>query len=341
MHRMDNDLTAVITEPPAQKLRTAATFINREKSHLFKIIANIRAESLRKFYENKKKEVRKQQAELHQNIIKTGGGPPTKIENNTTDEILLSIMNQKTVSGLPFFVNSDSDGNLPVSQYEPEDIILEVNEHDGIEDGSAILTQENNYELATTSSDYPTWKKYTPANLQDPVRLSLSSATVNIESNDEGVNNVAPKFLMMEDTDEIRNHVLELIKRKDVIENEIKQLNAILDQDGVGMKMPLIDGEGFPINNINIYQVRHARQKIICLQNDHKQVMKKIESGLHRYYGNSSQKESLNENGVQMAQNTNVVNYQIPFAKVTFVDEGSPAEDSGINGGDLIVEFGS
>ncbi|KAF5280134.1 hypothetical protein FQA39_LY18136 [Lamprigera yunnana] len=146
---------------------------------------------------------------------------------------------------------------------------------------------------------------------------------------------------MMEDTDEIRNHVLELIKRKDVIENEIKQLNAILDQDGVGMKMPLIDGEGFPINNINIYQVRHARQKIICLQNDHKQVMKKIESGLHRYYGNSSQKESLNENGVQMAQNTNVVNYQIPFAKVTFVDEGSPAEDSGINGGDLIVEFGS
>ncbi|KAF5280135.1 hypothetical protein FQA39_LY18137 [Lamprigera yunnana] len=87
----------------------------------------------------------------------------------------------------------DSDGNLPVSQYEPEDIILEVNEHDGIEDGSAILTQENNYELATTSSDYPTWKKYTPANLQDPVRLSLSSATVNIESNDEGVNNVAPK----------------------------------------------------------------------------------------------------------------------------------------------------
>ncbi|KAK4884093.1 hypothetical protein RN001_000364 [Aquatica leii] len=98
-------------------------------------------------------------------------------------------MNQKTVSGLPFFVNSDSDGNLPVPQYEPEDIILEVNEHDGIEDGSVILTQENNYELATTSSDCATWKKYTPANLQDPVHPSLRSATVNVESND-GVNNV-------------------------------------------------------------------------------------------------------------------------------------------------------
>ncbi|KAF5275634.1 hypothetical protein FQA39_LY06746 [Lamprigera yunnana] len=178
-----------VTDKANARINIKKDFNSTSPNNIFR-----RAESLRKFYENKKKEVRKQQAELHQNIIKTGGGPPTKIEINTTDEILLSIMNQETVSGLPFFVDSDSDGNLPVPQYE--DIILEVNEYDGIADGLVILTQENNYELVTTSSDYPTWKKYTPANLQDPVRPSLRSATVNIESNDEGVNNITPKIVI-------------------------------------------------------------------------------------------------------------------------------------------------
>lgn len=35
-------------------------------------------------------------------------------------------------------------------------------------------------------------------------------------------------------------------------------------QNGVGMNNPLVDQEGFPISNIDVYQVRHARHRIIC-----------------------------------------------------------------------------
>lgn len=35
-------------------------------------------------------------------------------------------------------------------------------------------------------------------------------------------------------------------------------------QNGVGMTGPLVDSEGFPISNIDVYQVRHARHRIIC-----------------------------------------------------------------------------
>ncbi|KAK4887492.1 hypothetical protein RN001_003763 [Aquatica leii] len=196
-----------LRERRSKVLRTPAKSLYKEKSELnnrYLNLASSRSKLLKLQEEEAQLSIQVRKAELEKVLLEkklieeqmqqnkllfeaqmeaSGGGPPPKIEINTTDEILLSIMNQKTVSGLPFFVDSDSDGNLPVPQYEPEDIILEVNEHDGIEDRSVILTQENNDELATTSSDCATWKKYTPANLQDPVHSSLRSATVNIESN--------------------------------------------------------------------------------------------------------------------------------------------------------------
>lgn len=35
-------------------------------------------------------------------------------------------------------------------------------------------------------------------------------------------------------------------------------------QNNVGMHEPLVDAEGFPRNDIDLYQVRTARHKIIC-----------------------------------------------------------------------------
>lgn len=50
------------------------------------------------------------------------------------------------------------------------------------------------------------------------------------------------------------------------------------------MNGPLVDAEGFPRNDIDIYQVRQARQTIICLQNDHKELMNQIQSLLNQYH---------------------------------------------------------
>ncbi|CAG9764685.1 unnamed protein product [Ceutorhynchus assimilis] len=139
----------------------------------------------------------------------------------------------------------------------------------------------------------------------------------------------------------IRAHVLQLMQRKDRIEREIQELTGILTQNGVGMNDPLVDQEGFPISNIDTYQVRHARHRIICLQNDHKALMKQIEDGLQGYYSASSSESSMDTQPIGSCQRPQMVIHQTPFARVTLVSEGSPADYAGIQVGDLIVEFGS
>ena len=62
---------------------------------------------------------------------------------------------------------------------------------------------------------------------------------------------------------------------------EISECKSVLDsEDDVGMNGSLIDNEGYPRNDIDIVKVRTARQKIICLMNDHKEIMKKISDAL-------------------------------------------------------------
>ena len=66
--------------------------------------------SLKKCYENRKKELRKTLAEERKDTLLTGGGPPTKkVKTNESDELLLSIMNKKTLVGLPSRFDDDAD----------------------------------------------------------------------------------------------------------------------------------------------------------------------------------------------------------------------------------------
>lgn len=46
----------------------------------------------------------------------------------------------------------------------------------------------------------------------------------------------------------------------------------------------LLDEDSYPRSDIDIYQVRLARQRIICLQNDHRELMAQIENLLHRLH---------------------------------------------------------
>ena len=56
-----------------------------------------------------------------------------------------------------------------------------------------------------------------------------------------------------------REQVLELMKQKDNIEEEIKALNEILESQKVGMDDPLVDQEGFPRSDIDVYQVKKSK----------------------------------------------------------------------------------
>lgn len=86
-----------------------------------------------------------------------------------------------------------------------------------------------------------------------------------------------------------REQVQKLIDRKDELERQITENGQILiANDNIGMSEPLTDENGFPRNDIDVYQVRHARHAIICLHNDRKVLMKEIEEGLIAMHAEAS-----------------------------------------------------
>jgi hypothetical protein len=57
------------------------------------------SESLNKNYYNKKKELRKSMAEERNEILLTGGGPAKLLKKDASDNLLLSVMGDKTSKG--------------------------------------------------------------------------------------------------------------------------------------------------------------------------------------------------------------------------------------------------
>ena len=49
-----------------------------------------------------------------------------------------------------------------------------------------------------------------------------------------------------------------------------------------GVSGPLVDDEGFPRGDIDLYAVRQARNKYVCAQTDHIEIMRKIEQARAR-----------------------------------------------------------
>jgi len=131
------------------------------------------------------------------------------------------------------------------------------------------------------------------------------------------------------------------------IEKEISECKSVLDSEAdVGMNGPLIDNEGYPRNDIDVVKVRTARQKIICLMNDHKEIMKKISDALeciHQQNSNGTVIENPNEESMNHLniEDTPKDEGPKPFAKIDLVSDGSPANDAGLEVGDLVIEFGT
>ncbi|XP_007900417.1 26S proteasome non-ATPase regulatory subunit 9 [Callorhinchus milii] len=137
--------------------------------------------------------------------------------------------------------------------------------------------------------------------------------------------------------------VQRLVERKDAVEAQIRAYYEVLEtQKDAGMEQPLVDVEGYPRTDIDIYQVRTARHNIICLQNDHKELMTRIEEALHGLHARERQKRLLDATDSQMEA---VMPDASPplraFAKVDMVAPGSPASVAGLLPGDEIVEFGT
>ena len=79
-----------------------------------------------------------------------------------------------------------------------------------------------------------------------------------------------------------------LDQERKAIEDKIIALNDYLKAPGMpGLRGNLVDAEGFPRSDIDVYEVRKARHDLACLQTDHQALMKKIEQGLYSLHADA------------------------------------------------------
>ncbi|KAF4590169.1 putative 26S proteasome regulatory subunit [Pleurotus pulmonarius] len=144
-------------------------------------------------------------------------------------------------------------------------------------------------------------------------------------------------FTLPTATENPRDRANALISKKEDIESEIKSQLAILQANDSTIQSPLVDADGFPRADIDVWAVRTARVRIIELRNDLKDVTNEIGKVLETVYSPSAGAEQGNTNG----EPTTEIDAPEPFARVDGVAPGSPAAESGMQREDLITKFGT
>ncbi|WKY07743.1 hypothetical protein Q1695_007314 [Nippostrongylus brasiliensis] len=160
-----------------------------------------------------------------------------------------------------------------------------------------------------------------------------------------------------------------LIAKRDKLDAEIEENLEILRKNDSTMDSPLVDNEGFPFSHIDVYSVRQARHRIICLRNDRKALTDEIERAIQQTHaevkmrksGSGSESEETNWPVISNKQRHVNINRQDanrrpcdpapsppvhrtsnkPFIKVTTVYPNSPAFEGGLRADDMIIQYGN
>lgn len=159
---------------------------------------------------------------------------------------------------------------------------------------------------------------------------------------------------------DVKKRMLELVEERKRIEEEAEALIETLNAPGqngtppVGLTGNLVDAEGFPRADVDLFAIRKHRNRLACLKTDRKAAEKKIEETLLQLHAlmasGEGPKEDLDEEDVPessqskpspVSGNADKDADLVPFALVDEVLDGSPAKESGIQPGDRILRFGS
>ena len=157
-----------------------------------------------------------------------------------------------------------------------------------------------------------------------------------------------------------REELLQLDKEKKKLEEKIASLTEYLTGPGMpGVDGSLIDRDGFPKPGLDHVTIRTVRHDLICAQNDLKNLMEKIEKKMASYFeelNNNKMEEDEEEVkkdnkigkeettadacGEDMNKKNNIEeNMKEAFAKIVSVENGSPAEETGLKPDDHIINF--
>ena len=131
---------------------------------------------------------------------------------------------------------------------------------------------------------------------------------------------------------------LSLMTKKESIECEISRHISILRSNNIDMSTPLVDADGFPRSDIDLWAVRKARVRIIELRNDMKDIMNELGKTLEDVYAQPATSPTATNQEQHIGSTEEDM---IPFARVDGVAPGSPAAEAGLQREDLILKFGS
>ncbi|KAL7276695.1 putative 26S proteasome regulatory subunit [Rhizina undulata] len=145
----------------------------------------------------------------------------------------------------------------------------------------------------------------------------------------------------IESTGDTKADLLQLIKKKDDLEAELKALGSVLDLHKVNMNTSLTTFDGYPRDDIDVAQIRVTRSKIIHLRNDYKALMSQIEKGLHKHHAELSSSDLAPTPSAPASVPTAMQPITAPFARVNTVVPMGPADLAGLQPGDLVKRFGS
>lgn len=116
-----------------------------------------------------------------------------------------------------------------------------------------------------------------------------------------------------------------LIARKEAIETEMDAQLSILKANSSTLRSPLVDADGFPRADIDVYAVRGARVRIIELRNDLDAIITSIGKALEAVYDPTI---AATATSVSESSSTATDSSPIPFARVDGVAPSSPASEA-------------
>ncbi|BEJ16326.1 hypothetical protein CspHIS471_0509310 [Cutaneotrichosporon sp. HIS471] len=145
---------------------------------------------------------------------------------------------------------------------------------------------------------------------------------------------------------EPREYARALMQRKEEIEKEIDTFKDILASHGASMETALVDPEGYPRGDIDVYAIRHVRAALVRLYNDRDEVIRRLATALESAFQvdpsapqpqpQSQFRPPASANGHRDVPETWP---DRPVARVNSVAPSSPAADAGLAPGDIIYSF--
>ncbi|CAI2344136.1 unnamed protein product [Caenorhabditis sp. 36 PRJEB53466] len=129
---------------------------------------------------------------------------------------------------------------------------------------------------------------------------------------------------------DLHSQAKQLLQQRDEMDEKINELLLVLETNNSTMDSPLIDAEGYPLNTIDVYAVRHARHDLIRLRNDRAHLTEQIVAEMEK---EKKEPEPSEEKPVHRTSNE-------PFVKISSVVEESPAAIGGFRKDDQIIQYG-